>query len=181
MRKTKKTETIVDLINLTDKENPKPEDLKRIREKLDEDSTLVQINESGKRAFEAVINSYTKSALMRDLYRRQIEEKRKEMEYESADLMVRMLIDQVIINKLRLDYYETFHAAKFQESMTFAAGLYWDRLLSNYQKRFQQACRSLALVRKALSASNLSDAHARYKRGQSTLASQRLLKSLTST
>jgi hypothetical protein len=175
-QKTEQAETINDLVKLTDKENPKPAHLQRIREKLDEDSTLVRINESGQRAFDAVIRSYTKSALAKELFYRQIKEKRKEMDYDSANVMVRMLIDQVIITKLRLDSYEVFHAAKFQESISFAAGVYWDRLLSNYQRRFQQACRLLALVRKAVSESELNDQQARYKKSQSTLASQRLLK-----
>ena len=178
-QKNKKAETINDLVRLTDKENPNPADLKRIREKLDEDSTLVRINESGKRAFDAVINSYTKSALTKELFKREVEDKRKELSYAEANVMVRMLIDNVIICHLRLATYEVFHAEKVRENLSIASGLYWDRLLSTYQRRFQQACRTLATVRNALSDSELKDQQARYKRRQSTLASQRLLKSLT--
>ncbi len=177
--KTKKPETISDLIKLTNKENPKPEDLKRLRQVLDEDSSLVRGNETNKRAFDAVINSYTTSALMKELYQRQINEKRESLNYGSENVMVQMLIDQVILCNIRLNSYEMFHAEKIRENNSIDNGLYWDRLLSTYQRRFQKACESLAKVKKLLSESDLKDQQARTKKSQSTLNAQKLYKMLS--
>ena len=174
-----KTETITDLIKLTDKENPKPEDLQRLRASLDDNGYLVEINESGKRAFDAVIDTYTTSALMKEIYQRQIKEKRSALDYESENVMVRMLIDRVILCNMRLNAFEMFHAEKVRESLSIASGTYWDKLLSCYQRRFMKACETLAKVKKILSEAELRDQQAKNKRAQSTLAAQRLYKSLS--
>jgi len=55
------------LINRTDQENPNPEDLKRIRAILDQDNTLVRINECSQRAFDRVVASFTSSELVKEL------------------------------------------------------------------------------------------------------------------
>lgn len=54
------------LIKRTDKEDPKPEDLTEMRKLLNEDSTLVRINEISEQAFKRVIETVSKSALMSD-------------------------------------------------------------------------------------------------------------------
>ncbi|MEO5859000.1 MAG: hypothetical protein ABIR33_08635, partial [Pyrinomonadaceae bacterium] len=108
--KTKNAETILDLIKLTDKENPKPEDLERIRARLDENSYLVKINEVSERAFSTLVKTYSSSALVTELYERQIEMKRKALGYESENVMVQMLINQMILCHIRLNAFETFHA-----------------------------------------------------------------------
>lgn len=179
MTKAKKPETINDLIKLTDKENPKPEDLKRLRDRLDDNGYLVEINEASERAFDAVINSYTTSALMKEIYKRQIKAKRKALDYESENVMVQMLINQVILCHIRLSAYEMFHTEKVRESLSIASGLYWDRLLSSYQKRHLKACETLAKVKKLLSEAELRDQQAKNKKSQSTLNSQRLYKMLS--
>lgn len=63
----KKPESINDLIKLTDKENAKPEDLQRLRKRLDDNSALVEINEVGRQALNRVINTTTQSELVQEL------------------------------------------------------------------------------------------------------------------
>ncbi len=52
--KERKTDSISELIKKTDKENPKSEDLKKLRELLNSDNTLVWLNESSEQAFNRV-------------------------------------------------------------------------------------------------------------------------------
>jgi hypothetical protein len=179
MTKPKKPETIGDLIKLTDKENPKPEDLQRLRNRLNDNANLVEINEISERAFGVVIKTYSSSALMKELFERQIESKRKALDYESENVIMQMLINQVILCHIRVNAFEAFHAEKTRESLSIAYGLYLDKLLSTYQRRFQKACESLAKVRKLLSEAELRDQQARNKRSQSTLAAQKLYKALS--
>ena len=160
------------LLKRTDKENPKPQDLAELRTHLDQNSLLVEVNETSKRAFQIVIGSHTKSELLKELYTRQIEVKRKALDYESENLMVQMLINQLILCHIRLNTFEGFHAQKLQESHSTEQGLYWDKVLSNYQRRFLKACESLAKVKKLLSEPDLKQA--RNKRSQGILASAKL-------
>jgi hypothetical protein len=175
----KQDDSVVALIRRTDTEKPNPEDLKRLRDILDENDALVRINETSEMAFTRVIGSYTKSELSKELFKRQIEAKRKSLNYESENVIVQMLINQVILCHIRLNTFEAFHAEKVKESLSIASGLYWDKLLLNYQKRFQKACEILAKVKKVLSEAELRDEQAQNKRSQSTLASQKLYKMLS--
>jgi hypothetical protein len=116
---------------------------------------------------------------VKELYERQIEMKRKALGYESENVMVQMLINQVILCHIRLNTFEARHAEKIKESGSIAQGLYLDKLLSNYQRRFQKACESLAKVKKLLAEAELHDQLAKNKRKQSTLASAKIYKSLS--
>lgn len=176
----KKPQTIKDLIKLTDKENPKPEHLAALRKHLDEDPRLVTANNVSAHALGRVIDYYTsKNGLLTELVKRQVKESRSEMEYDSANAFVRMLIDQVIINNIRLNHLEAIHVAKLEGAHSSEQGIYWDKRLTSAQRRFQRACESLAKVRKLLSEAELKDQQARAKKSQSTLASQRLYKMLS--
>jgi hypothetical protein len=180
----KKTEareepTLSQLISRTNKENPKPEDLALIRRKLDEDDALVKANEFGERAITVVMGTYTASALTRELYTRQVEDKRKELGYASASVMERMLINQVILCHLRMTTMEGFHAEKVRQTHSTETGYYWDRMLTTYQRRFQKACESLAKVRKLLAEANLHDQRARAARTSATKKSIDILKTMT--
>lgn len=177
--KGRKTDSISALIDRTDKENPKPEDLEKLRAILDKDDTLVRLNESSEVAFTRVVGTYTTSKLVKELFQRQIAEKRSSLGYESENVMVQMLINQVILCHIRLTTFETFHAEKTKENSSIAAGLYWDKLLSSYQRRFQNACESLGKVKKLLSEANFRDEQAKTKRAQKTLATQTRYNRLT--
>jgi hypothetical protein len=168
-----------DLVRLTDKADPKSEDLQRLRARLDENDYLVRLNEVSEQAFNRVTNSLTNSELVKEMFRRQIESKRKGLDYETENVMVKMLIDQVILCHIRLNTFEAFHAEKVKEITTVSSGLYYDKLLTSYQRRLQRACESLAKVKRVLSEANLLDQKARNKRTQSTLASAKLNRALS--
>jgi len=167
------------LVARTNKENPRPEDLALLRRRLDENDELVKINEVGERAIIAIMETFTKSALMRELYARQVEEKRRELGYAASGVMEQMLINQVILCHLRMTTIERFHADKVRESHSTETGLYWDRMLTNYQRRFQRACESLARVRKLLAEANCYEQRANAARKSATKSSLDILKSMT--
>jgi len=167
------------LVKKTDKENPKPEDLE-LRKYLDRDSWLVEANNVSQHAINRVIGYYaSSSALLKELLERQVEEKRKAMDYKAANVFVRMLIDQVILNNIRLNQLEALHVSKLEGSHSTEQGYYWDKRLSSAQRRFTRACETLAKVKKLLSEAELKDQQARNKRSQSTLTSQKLYKMLS--
>jgi len=176
--KPNKQETINDLVRLTDKENPKPEDMERLRKRLDDDAYLVEINESSQRAFDAVIKTYSTSALMKEICQRQVKEKRNALDYESENVMVRMLIDRVIMCHIRLNAYEMFHAEKIRENLSIASGVYWDKLLGSYQRRLLSAIESLAKVKRLLSEAEFMKEKVRNKKSQSTANSMKTYKML---
>lgn len=155
--KVNKGSRIDAMIRRCDQENPKPEDMKALRAHLDQSDFLVRVNESSEHAFDRVIESYTKSAFGKELFKRQRNAKREALGFESANAMVKMLIDQVILCHIRLTTIESWHAGKMQESHTIQWRDHFDKTLSRYQRRFHKACESLAKVRKLLSEADLAD------------------------
>jgi hypothetical protein len=176
--KSKQT-SVTELIKLTDKANPKPEHLEMIRKHLDDNAALVKLNEVGQRAIVRVIETYSDSALMRELYQRQIEQKRVELGYDSGCVIERMLINQLALCHLRLSLIEMYHAEKVKQSHSTEVGMYWDRLLTTYQRRFERACLSLAKVKKLLAEANSHDERARRARTASTKNSVSILKMMS--
>ena len=182
MEKQNEKSEVVDvlaLIKRTDKENPKPEDLTAIKKHLDEDNLLVKLNTIGKRAFSRAVETCTNSALMQEVYRRDIEEKRKELGIEFAMPIEKILIDQVVLCWFRLNQIEMIHASKQAESHTLENGIYWDKKLNSAQRRLLKAMETLAKVQKHLSEAKLRDEQANLSRKKGTVLATKLLKDLT--
>lgn len=167
------------LVKRTDKENPKPEDIAKMREMLDKHPTFMSIGEHSDNSFNRYIETVTDSALTKELLKRQIKEKRETFGYDSASIIEKMLIDQVILCYLRLNNIEQIHIKKTYERHSSEHGLYWDKRLNSAQRRFTKASESLAKVRKLLAEADLREQQARNKRGQSTLIAQKILENAT--
>jgi hypothetical protein len=106
--------------------------------------------------------------------------RREELDYANESTIVRMLIDQVLLCQMRLIQFEVTHGNRTNESHSFAAGIYYEKRLSLTQRRFLKAVETLAKVKRLLAEAAYREQQARHKRGQSTLASQQLLKNVTS-
>ncbi|MCD9187266.1 MAG: hypothetical protein LUM44_12600 [Pyrinomonadaceae bacterium] len=167
------------LIKNTDKENPKPEHLAELKRYLDKNSALVRANEMSEIAFNTVIKAISKSALMQELTRRQISEKRDSFGYKDSSLIEKMLIDQVILCHLRLNFVETIYTGKLEDRHSLEHGIYWDKRLNSAQKRFMNACETLSKIRKHLAEAEHKEAQANHLRSKSAKKANDLLKQLT--
>ncbi len=68
--------------------------------------------------------------------------------YREASMLEQLLIQQVAIAWLRHSYIEYQYQQIQTESMTLTKAMYWERKLSQSQRRFLRACESLAKLRK---------------------------------
>lgn len=151
-------EDFLELVDRTDKENPRPEDMKAIKAILDEQDyrseALTKANESVERVFALSAELRTPSGLGRELYSREVTAKRKEMNYDSADRMVQMLIDNVIACQMALCHSQLTYVANLSDGgISWYAANYYNKSVTEHQKRFNRACLALAKVRKLLSES----------------------------
>ena len=67
---------------------------------------------------------------------------------EDAPLIERLLIDQVILCWLNLNWVQRSHAGIMANSVTLTAGAYWEKRLSMAQARYLKAIETLAKVRR---------------------------------
>jgi valyl-tRNA synthetase len=73
----------------------------------------------------------------------------KQLDYDAAPPLERLLIEHILTVRLRLIHAETcYNNAVVNQSITFKTGEYWDSLLSSTQARFLRAIETLARVRR---------------------------------
>ena len=139
-----------DLIEKTHKENPTAKDRAALRHALEESPKLWRwAGDVARVALDQVVMEHHEgSVYMIESLQRGLTVMRQELGYETAPLLERLLIEQILICWLRLNLLEAWHLKKTTESHTSEIGLYWDRRLSNAQRRLTRATESLAKVRK---------------------------------
>lgn len=172
-------ENLQALIEATDKENPKPEDLSAMQKYLNDNAAFVTVNSISRKAFERAVEVSSSSALMREMFNRQIKEKRKDLGIEAASPVEKILIDQVVLCWFRLNNLEILHAVKTHEGHSVETGLYWEKRLNSAQRRLLKATETLTKVQKHLSEANLREQQARNSRGKSAILANKLLKDLS--
>ena len=152
-----KFKDVRDLIKRTNKEKPTRADRDELRRLLRENPRMWKwAGDVAARATNHVIATYSQgNAFIEESQQRAVELLREQYGYKDAPPLERMLIEQIIICWLRLNSLEVAHTSKTYESHTIEAGLYWDRRLTNVQRRFTRAVESLARVRKHLAAAEL--------------------------
>lgn len=84
----------------------------------------------------------------RQCWKHRLEFMRKDLGYENASPLERLLIQQVTLCWLNLNIVEFRHSNLMQQSITLTLGMYWEKRLSAAQRRFTRACETLARVRK---------------------------------
>jgi hypothetical protein len=74
---------------------------------------------------------------------------KKQLGYEAAPTLERLLIDNILTVRLRLLYVESYYnQCIMNQSIPLARAEYWDSLLSSAQARFLRAIETLARVRR---------------------------------
>ncbi len=73
---------------------------------------------------------------------------RSDLGSASSPLLEQLLIQHVTLCWLNLNGVEFKHSNLMKESITLTVGTYWDKRLTEAQRRFTRACESLARVRR---------------------------------
>lgn len=178
--KIQATKKNYDLFSATNKPNPKDEDKEALQKYFAEHPAVcLEIADLSKRVQTQVIENLASSYLVQESYKKKLAAMRDELGWDNSSELERILIEQVCMNWLRLNYMESIHLSKTNESHSHDTGIYWEKRLSGAQKRYLRACESLAKVRKLLAEAELKKQQAKNKRGKSTLIANKLLKDLT--
>jgi hypothetical protein len=169
------------LLKATNKKSPTVEDKRLLGEHLAENPKLWQhiTDLSGKVRDNILSSLASESFLVRESYRHKLAAMRDNLGWQTASEVEKILIEQVCLTWLRLNFIEIVHREKTRESHTIEWGNHWDKVLDSAQKRHLRACESLAKVRKLLAEANLREQQAQTKRSQSTLIAQKVLENGT--
>jgi hypothetical protein len=142
----------IEIINKTDKENPKKEDLRELREALRANPALWKI--AGDMADNAARNMISKvrtTPALKESLKTAWKEMQKELEGENKNPLEKLLIQQVVMSWFRLQLIEYKYTEMMNQSITLTLGRYWEGRLNAAQRRHLRAVETLARVRRILS------------------------------
>jgi len=137
------------LLRVTDKEKPAPSDIVKLRDYLVRYPEFAQV--TGDLAYQAKIQvignampTLKGSAIcVETVY----EQMREDLGYTDANIAEKMLIENVCLCWVRLQITELRYEINMRDA-TLAQGEYWEKKLTQNQKRFLRAVETLARIRK---------------------------------
>jgi len=147
--------TFHELLAKTNKERPKPADIKALTNLLNENKELQlwravvgmgALAEDA--ALKTILGDQSRGQGSLECWKRRLETMRKELGYASGSPLEQLLIQQVTLCWLNLNLTEYRHINVMKQSITLTLGIYWEKRLTAAQRRFTRACESLARVRR---------------------------------
>lgn len=170
-----------DILSATSKKNPKQEDIAALRELMDESASIWRIyGDWAKQTEDIILKEYFESnVLVLESVKRKLAELRKELDWENAGVLEKLLIRQICLTWLRLYFVERQHHQNTYQSHTLTVGIYWDKRLNEAQKRHLRAIESLAKVRKMTAQTAKFESAAIKARSAQTVNSIKILEAMT--
>jgi len=139
------------LIDKTNKENPRPQDVKALTDLLAGNKSLElwrTVASAGSLAELMIIENARATAAVKECWTHRLHTLKKELGSDEAPLLEQLLIQQAALCWLKLTLVELSYSSVMKQSITLTLGAYWEKRLSAAQKRFTRACETLARVRK---------------------------------
>jgi hypothetical protein len=140
-----------DLLAKTNKEQPRPADLKALSDLLDSNKNLElwrSVASAGYMAELTVLENATAVAGLKECWKRRLQSLKKELGSDGAPLLEQLLIQQAALCWLKLNLVELNYSSVMKQSITLTLGMYWEKRLTAAQKRFTRPCETLTRVRK---------------------------------
>jgi hypothetical protein len=139
------------LLGKTNKENPRPQDVKALSELLDGQRSLELwrgIASAGYLAELMVIENARATSAVKECWKHRLQVLKKELGSEGAPILEQLLIQQAALCWVKLNLVELSYSNVMKQSITLTLGMYWEKRLSAAQKRFTRACETLTRVRR---------------------------------
>lgn len=139
------------LLDKTNKEHPNPKDLRALSDMLSGNRKLElwrDVLSAGHLAEIRVIENAHATAGLKECWKHRLQGLKKDLGYDDAPLLEKLLIQQAALCWLKLNLVELSYSGTMAQSITLTLGVYWEKRLTAAQRRFTRACETLARVRK---------------------------------
>lgn len=140
-----------ELLNKTNKEHPRPADVKALCNLLDGNKNMElwrDVASAGHMAELTILENATAVAGLKECWKRRLQTLKKELGSDGAPILEQLLIQQAALCWLKLNLMELSYSSVMKQSITLTLGIYWEKRLTAAQRRFTRACETLARVRK---------------------------------
>jgi hypothetical protein len=139
------------VLDKTNKENPRPQDVKALSELLAGQKSLElwrSVASAGYLAELTVIENARATTAVKECWKHRLQVLKKELGSEEAPMLEQLLIQHAALCWIKLNLVELSYSNTMKQSITLTLGMYWEKRLTAAQKRFTRACETLARVRK---------------------------------
>ena len=139
------------LLDKTNKENPRPQDVEALTELLVGEKSLELwrgVASAGYLAELTVIENARATAAIKECWKHRLQVFKKELGSDTSPLLEQVLIQHAALCWLKLNLVELSYSNAMKQSITLTLGIYWEKRLTEAQRRFTRACETLARVRK---------------------------------
>lgn len=140
-----------DLISKTNKEHPRPADVKALSNLLNDNKSLElwrSVASTGYMAELTVLENAAAVPGLKECWKQRLQSLKSELGYDDAPVLEQLLIQHAALCWLKLNLLEMNYSSVMKQSITLTLGMYWEKRLTAAQKRFARACETLARVRK---------------------------------
>lgn len=128
--------------------NPDPQDVERLRQLIAETPRLLSAYGTTQSVRQQLIEKIS-HGVSRAFMLAELDVLKKQLGFDAAPPLERLLIDHILTVQLRLIHLENcYNNIVVGNSVTLQQGEYWDNLLSSTQARFLRAIETLARVRR---------------------------------
>jgi hypothetical protein len=166
----------------TNKADPDPAHVKELRALLraNPDAGLWRIIAGLSDAAEAQLLCHDSiSPALREVWRLRLKALREEMGYEGAPPVERLLISHAVVCWLRLNLCEIVAGHVLNQSVSLTLAAFWEKRLSQAQRRFTRACESLERIRALTATTRLIESRTEGMGAPKRVNNLRTVKSLT--
>jgi hypothetical protein len=139
------------LLDKTNKENPRPQDVKALSDLLIDNKSLELwrgIASAGYLAELTVIENAGAKPAVKECWKHRLQILKKDLGTDGAPMLEQLLIQHAALCWLRLTLAELAYSNVVKGSLTLTLGLYMEKRLSMAQRRFTRACETLTRIRK---------------------------------
>jgi len=142
-------EKFIDLLRKTDKEHPNPDDVRKLREALLKDPSLVDFAGGlAAQSQKALLNSTKLAAGTRQIIEAGLTKLKDDLSYTAAPRLEQLLIEQILICHLRLTLCECVYHIQLGSEMKLSDANEWERFLGSAQNRLCRSIETLVRVRR---------------------------------
>ena len=141
---------IFELFDKVDKDNPAPEDLRKVKAILSRNPHLWGMSKGvADSNLSGFIGKITNNKFQQLIFEAEALSKKERLGYNSSSQIEKLIIDEIISCWVGLRFVETNVFAKLSENgVAFSVFNFWQETLSRYQNRHLKAIETLARVRK---------------------------------
>lgn len=140
-----------DLLAKTNKERPRPQDVKALSELLYGHKSLElwrTVSSAGAMAEIVVVENASAVPGVKECWKHRLQQLKKDLGCDEAPLLEQLLIQHAALCWLNLSLLELRYWYVMKQSITLAVGLYWEKRLTAAQRRFTRSVETLTRVRK---------------------------------